>query len=326
MSVGFSGDNFPAPEEQIFIDNNVAPSLHSVDFAGGFDDTDEDGVTIGTHGNFHAKNNDMGGGANSNTMHFLIDYASNKAGLFSSAIHLPIAGRNISDFEAESFGRIGVEGFLNAKNSNTGANEVVHSYLGFLKSPIDPPNTINNHTNPIDSGELYAFYTPNGDTHLGNTLIDGVISNPEQGLAFTDDVRIAGELIISNDPEDPANKTLKVLDELEYSDPLILDARFGTTHNYAYANDSTLGPDKTFSVSVACPADSYVIGCSGFTEGTTTTAPYRGSYHWYKSNMNGGGCQARARKPSTNNVQLHVYAYCYAPHENIPSFESVIYE
>lgn len=304
--------------------DTISTKLHSVDIAGGYTDPNDDtGMSIENNGRVLVDASELTGSTLSNFMQFAWSQTANKMGLNTTGIHHPVAGRNITELDGNLFGRVGVEGILSAIDSTTGNPATMMAYVGYLKSTNVNENNAQTHTSPITDGEVYGFYTGEGATHLGNTTIEGVLSSPDNNvLDFVGDVQINGDLTVQDVASSATDTTLFFQNAPEFRTNTYLDARFGAMHNSTYSGSVTLGPDNTFTSSVACPNDTYVIDCSGRVVGAPNHAPYRGSYHWYKSNMEGGGCQARARKPSTSNVILHVYAYCYAPHDTIPNWDT----
>lgn len=336
--VVFSGDSVPDPSEEIFTDNSVSPKLHSIDIAGGYSDSDGGGISLENDGQVKIAATALGGSIYSENLLWAFNHVSDKAGLDIAAPYLPVAGLNSSDISGE-YGRVGIEGKVTAIDASTDSAATAMGYVGFLKSSVASENNFSAHTIPIADGTPYAFYAGAGPTHLDNTVIDGRIANPSGDIVFNDDVYIPEDLTLE-ETSSSAQDGILTVNTLKYQlgSESNLGDRFGVL--WAYRNsaggpnalqgtqntpnsDAMVAEGASFSVSVRCPADSYIVTCGGEVRGANAHAPYRGSYHSPNVNLEQGECKAWGRKPGpgSGNVGLYVYAYCYAPHETIPTWD-----
>ncbi len=291
----------------------VAPLVHSIDIAGGSaDSTDGDGVSIGNQGTITVVSDSISINNSNPARVYTLD--SNKGGINISSVQAPVIG--LTSMLGSLIGRIGVEGIV--LGSPTGASVTTKGYIGHTRNiaPSSPPF-------PTDYQALtdntfvkpYAFYTTQPTYLGGQATFDGTIYSANQ-VNFTSDVLVSGDMAV----EDDVN-----VEAINLQSAYQLDVKFTTamTTLERRSDDDDVVFGAPFSAVATCPADAYVVGCSGLVGVDYSTnavqasdlAPYRGA-SMSSSNSKGGTCTAWARNQDDfpeHQFTLTAYAYCFQP-------------
>lgn len=298
----------------------TSPAVHSMDIAGGYNDSDNSGVSINNDGRLQIKTRTLTGSyietANSPyDPQYGFNIASTKGGLHSTALYNPVAGRNdmrvMGKGDPNEYGRVGVEGRV--VGNATGLPTVTKGFVGYLQNMAIGGAYTEYQPLPATVPDVlvpFAFYTT-GNTYLGdNVTVNGALKNGGTGVTIAGDTTINGNLDISNNLE---------TDVLNFSNVTNLDARFligdpdAGALIPAMSDYGDLSSGDIFDATRSCAPDAYLVGCTGYVVGANSYAPYRGA-EMTSTSAKGGDCTAYAKSQgSAAPFKLWPVPYCFDP-------------